>query len=198
MGSVCQAGRTPTNLEGMNRLPSAAAACAVAGLVLSGCAAAVSVEPAADAHNPECAAVMLRMPDEIDGHASRTTTSQGTDAWGDPSVAVLRCGVEPPGPSTDRCVSVNGVDWISTEETGTSWRFVSYGREPAVEVLVASDRIAGATVLSEISPSVSTIEQTRSCVAAEDLDEDGLPVETPDADGQPADGETADEETAAP
>ena len=65
-------------------------------------------------------------------------------------------------------------------------------------MLVASDRIAGATVLSEISPSVSTIEQTRSCVAAEDLDEDGLPVETPDADGQPADGETADEETAAP
>ncbi len=190
MGSVCQAERTPTNLEGMNRLPCVAAACAVVGLGLSGCAAAVSVEPAADAHNPECAAVMLRMPDEIDGHDSRKTTSQGTDAWGDPSVAVLRCGVEPPGPSTDRCVSVNGVDWVSTEETGTSWRFVSYGREPAVEVLVASDKIAGATVLSEISPSVSTIEQTRSCVAAEDLDEDGLPVETPGAE-QPADEETA-------
>lgn len=163
----------------MKCLPAVAAGCAVLGLGLSGCGAALSVDPAADAHNPECAAVMLRMPEDIDGHAERKTTSQGTKAWGDPSVAVLRCGVEPPGPSTDRCVNVNGVDWVSTEETGTSWRFVTYGREPAVEVLVASDKIAGATVLAEISPSVSTIEQTRACVGVEDLDEQGLPVETP-------------------
>lgn len=198
MGSVCQAERTPTNLEGMNRFPIIAAGCAVLGLGLSGCGAALSVEPAADAHNPECAAVMLRMPDEVDGNNGRKTTSQGTKAWGDPSVAVLRCGVEPPVPSTDRCVNVNGVDWVSTEEKGKNWRFVTYGREPAVEVLVATDKIAGATVLAEVSPPVSTIKQTRQCVGAEDLDEKGQPIETPGAEEKPAGEKPAGEETSQP
>src|SRR5699024_1672679 len=94
-------------------LPLVAMAAVLAGVSLAGCARTVIVEPAQDAANPQCADIMLTLPDEIAGEQARRTSSQGTKAWGDPSIAVLRCGVTPPGPTTDRCVSVSGVDWIS-------------------------------------------------------------------------------------
>lgn len=136
--------------------------------VLSACAPVLVVEPAPRAAEPACADVMLRMPQELDGHQDRDTSSQGTEAWGDPAVAIARCGMEPPGPSTDPCVSVDGVDWISTEESADSWRFLTYGRTPAVEVIVDPTAVAGATVLSEVSPAVLPLEQTGECVGAED------------------------------
>ena len=42
-------------------------------------------------------------------------TARRTAAWGDPSQVILRCGVNVPGPTTDRCVSVNDVDWVIKE-----------------------------------------------------------------------------------
>ncbi|GAB3050344.1 hypothetical protein GCM10027079_14720 [Sediminivirga luteola] len=142
---------------------------------VSSCAHAVMVEPAADAADPDCAEVMLRLPDEVGGNERRDTTSQATAAWGDPSAAILRCGVEPPGPTTTPCVSVNGVDWLS-EEAGDHWLFVTYGREPAVEVLVSNDAVGGQTVITELSGAVAVLEQERECVSVEDatvVDEEG-------------------------
>lgn len=57
------------------------------------------------------------MPDTLGDAALRTTTSQATAAWGDPSAVILRCGVPTPGPTTDRCVTVNGVDWVIKDLT---------------------------------------------------------------------------------
>ncbi|AMM33087.1 hypothetical protein SA2016_2418 [Sinomonas atrocyanea] len=92
---------------------------ALVGLVaaLAGCSAPVSVQPAADAANPACAPLMLALPDTIGDAQLRTTTSQATAAWGDPAAVVLRCGVPSPGPTTDRCVSVNGVDWVIRQDS---------------------------------------------------------------------------------
>ena len=114
---------------------------------------------------------MLRMPDEIAGEKSRTTSSQGTEAWGDPNIAVVRCGVTPPGPTTDQCVSVSSVDWISkASEEEDTWVFTSYGRTPAVEVLVNRKAESGNNVLAAISPALTAIKPEAKCVGAEDLD----------------------------
>ncbi|MCT1447486.1 DUF3515 domain-containing protein [Brevibacterium casei] len=139
--------------------------------VLSGCAKTVIVEPAEDAANPKCADILLRLPVEVGGEQERDTSSQGTKAWGDPNVAVLRCGVTPPGPTTDKCVSVSGVDWVSKGgEEDDTWVFTSYGRTPAVEVLVNRKLGSGADVLAGISPALQAFPPERECVGAEDVD----------------------------
>ncbi|RBP67949.1 uncharacterized protein DUF3515 [Brevibacterium sanguinis] len=141
----------------------------VAGL--AGCAPTVIVEPAPDAQNPLCADIMLSLPDEVSGEKERKTSSQATKAWGDPSVAVLRCGVTPPGPTTDPCVSVGDVDWISRpSEDGDTWQFTSYGRTPAVEVLVNRKAGPGADVLASVSPALERMPAEARCVGAEDLE----------------------------
>ena len=61
--------------------------------------------PAKDAANPACAPMMVALPDTIGDAKLRKTNSQATAAWGDPSLVILRCGVNVPGPTTDRCVT---------------------------------------------------------------------------------------------
>lgn len=178
----------------VSRLLAPTAAVAVATL-LAGCSSAVTIQPAADAANPACAPVMLALPDTLGDAAIRTTTSQATAAWGDPSAVVLRCGVASPGPTTDRCVSVNGVDWVIKEDGPSSdgattrapqpsgepsgqtggqqdsgtYTLTTFGRSPAVELLLDAGRISSATVLASLSPAVSKIPATRHCVGQADL-----------------------------
>ena len=58
-------------------------------------------------------------------------------AWGDPPI-IARCGLPAPAPTTDSCVVVDGVDWVVRELTdGTA--AVTFGREPAIEVLVPQE-----------------------------------------------------------
>lgn len=159
--------RLPTLLTAVSGL------CAVA---LSGCAGTLIVQPAPSAAAPDCATVMLRLPDRIDDLAQRKTSAQATTAWGDPAGAVLRCGMEPPAPTTKPCVSVSGVDWISLEQSEESWKFVSFGRDPAVEVLVDPRKASGANVLNAVSPAVAALHQQDKCQSAEDIGEDGTPV----------------------
>jgi hypothetical protein len=170
---------------------------ALVGLVavLAGCSAPVSVQPAADAANPACAPLMLALPDTIGDARLRTTTSQATAAWGDPAAVVLRCGVPSPGPTTDRCVSVNGVDWVIRQDSpatpgaaaggsssssaaaggaagagdGGTYTLTTFGREPATELLLDASRASSATVLASLSPAVAKIPATRHCVGQEDL-----------------------------
>lgn len=151
--------------------------------LLSGCQSTVVIEPAPHATSAACADVMIRLPDAIGEFPNRKTSAQATDAWGDPTAVVLRCGMEPPAPTTDPCVQVDGVDWISLEENADSWRFLSYGRTPAVEVLVDPTRVSGANVLTAVSGAVSTLDKTGACVSAKDatvVDENNNPI-TPTA-----------------
>ncbi|GAB4100314.1 DUF3515 domain-containing protein [Sinomonas halotolerans] len=148
-------------------------ACGLAALtllaaVLSGCAAPVAVEPAPGAADPACAPLMIALPQTLGDASMRKTTSQATAAWGDPSVVVLRCGVASPGPTTDRCVSVNGVDWV-IEEGDPYYTLTTFGREPATEILLDEERISSATVLASLSGAVEKVPAARKCVGKEDL-----------------------------
>lgn len=136
---------------------------------LTGCATTVSLEPAPDANNPACADVTVRLPDTIDGEKRRWTHAQATGAWGDPSAVILACGVTPPGPTEARCITVGGVDWIVDESEAPRYRVTTYGREPAVEVLVDNEVVSSNAVLDRLAPIVSAATVADSaCIATSD------------------------------
>ncbi len=140
--------------------------------LLTACSATVPVTVAPYAADPVCASVVLATPDELaDGLPRVDTDAQATTAWGTPgSAVVLRCGVEPPGPTTDSCRSVetpNGpsIDWVVVEDDG-DWTFTTYGRVPAVEVVVpasvASTR--STSYVDLLGPAVALTDQQRRCL----------------------------------
>lgn len=144
-------------------LPVAAASL----VVITACSPVVDVTSAKDAANPACAPVMVALPGAIGDATLRKTNSQATAAWGDPSRVILRCGVNVPGPTTERCVSVNGIDWV-IKEGDPVWTLTTFGREPATEILMDPDKISSATVLSELADAVGKIPATRKCLGQED------------------------------
>jgi Protein of unknown function (DUF3515) len=146
---------------------------AVSVVALSACSPAVDVTAAADAANPACAPMMVALPDTIGDAALRKTNSQATAAWGEPSQVILRCGVNVPGPTTDRCVSVNDIDWV-IKEGDPVYTLTTFGREPATEILIdpvklEAANISSATVLTELAAAVGKIKATGKCVGQEDL-----------------------------
>lgn len=157
-----------SNPKSHTRRAASLLAVTAALLGVSACSPAVDVKPAGDAANPACASMMVALPDAIGDSTLRKTNSQATAAWGDPSLVVLRCGVNAPGPTTDRCVSVNGVDWV-IKEGDPVWTLTTFGREPATEILMDPDKISSATVLADLSGPAAKIQQVRKCVGQEDL-----------------------------
>ena len=148
------------------------AAATVTLLGVSACSSIVPVTVAPHATDPVCASVVLSLPASLgDGLARVDTDAQATAAWGEPRQAVvLRCGVEPPGPTTDRCESVTTpggptVDWVVVEDDG-DWTFTTYGRVPAVELrvpaAVAAER--STSFVDLLGPAVARTVQERSCL----------------------------------
>lgn len=147
---------------------------AVAGILLlaTGCATSVEVSAAPYAADPVCAEVSLSLPQVLGGLERQRTTSQATAAWGGREAAVaLRCGVEPPGPTTTECIAVTGsdgtaLDWLAEQTADGGWLFTTYGRSPAVEVHVPAGAGVGVPteVLVDLSAAVSRTEPTsRRC-----------------------------------
>ena len=133
----------------------------------AGCAGAVDVDPAPGAAEQGCAEVMATLRgggyDDLAGRERRSTGAQSTAAWGDPPV-VLRCGVEPPGPTTDPCLHVDGVDWV-VRETKEWTVFTTYGRRPALEVsLPAEDREGTDALLAAVGRLAEELPQVRRCL----------------------------------
>ncbi len=149
----------------MSRLAALSAAAIALTLSLSACSPTVSLEPAADANNPGCADVIVRLPSAVDGQERRTTNAQSTAAWGNPATVILRCGIEPVEISTLPCVTANGVDWIIDESAKPSFRFISFGRTPALEVIVDSENAVGVNALDSLAEAVKSIEPTKKCVS---------------------------------
>ncbi|MET3903568.1 DUF3515 domain-containing protein [Paenarthrobacter sp. 4246] len=157
----------------LRRTALAVSMAAVSVLALSACSPAVDVMAATDAANPACAPMMVALPDQIGDAALRKTNSQATAAWGEPSQVILRCGVNVPGPTTDRCVSVNDIDWV-IKEGDPVYTLTTFGREPATEILIdpvklEAANISSATVLTELAAAVGKIKATGKCVGQEDL-----------------------------
>jgi hypothetical protein len=133
---------------------------------LTACTPIISLEAAADSNNPACAEVSVRLPATLANEAKRTTDAQATGAWGNPTAVILRCGLEPVEVSTLPCVTASGVDWLVDESAKPSYRFITFGRNPATEVIVDSNKVAGVSVLDELSSAIQSIEATKQCSAA--------------------------------
>lgn len=152
------------------RLLASVLALAVAA-ALAGCAGTVSMQPAGESNDPACADVSVALPGTLDGQARRWTDAQATAAWGDPAAVLFTCGLEPLGPTTLPCQTVNGVDWVIDETDAPKYRVTSYGRVPAVEVYLDNDIVASAEVLDALSIVVSRLPADGStCVPRESAD----------------------------
>ncbi|WP_448072811.1 DUF3515 family protein [Georgenia yuyongxinii] len=172
------------------RRPRALAALTAAALpgVLAGCGGSpVDLPPGEAAAHPTCGRVLQATPDTLGGLERRSTTAQATTAWGADPAVTLRCGVTPPGPTTDWCTSVEqpdgtAVDWIQLESddedfpaqargTQGSWTFVTYGRVPAIEVVVtvAHDTGQPTAYLVDLAAAAQVSPAERSCVGADDV-----------------------------
>ncbi|PPF46058.1 DUF3515 domain-containing protein [Pseudoclavibacter sp. AY1F1] len=154
----------------VSRIGSAVLATAASVVLLTACnSASVPMEPAPDAAAPECAEVSVRLPSTVDGLELRLTNAQATGAWGSPAGVLLRCGVPTPGPTSAECQSINDIDWIVDDSQAPTYRFTSYGRTPAVEVIVNSDVASGTNVLIDLTDAVSKLPETGGCVGADDV-----------------------------
>ncbi|WP_405870362.1 DUF3515 family protein [Streptomyces sp. NBC_00005] len=128
------------------------------------------VEAAADGGTPQCARITRAYPDGLGGQRRDDAALPGVGVWGGGTVTA-RCGVEPPAATTDPCVSVDGVDWVWRPAKPGDGRkvLVTYGRDPAVEVVI-SDRVAGTDdVLVEMSRAVSPVAQHAKCIGDDDV-----------------------------
>lgn len=132
---------------------------ALAGLALAGCSSAVRVTPFEGSATPQCQAVARAWPLTVGGQEPRVTAVQDVTvaAWGDPPI-IARCGKLPPGPTTDPCIDADGVDWVAVPREGGT-EFTTYGRSPALEVLVPDDYATAPLLLPAFAEAARTVEQ---------------------------------------
>ncbi|WP_432574598.1 DUF3515 family protein [Kineococcus sp. SYSU DK005] len=162
---------------GPSRARQRAAVAAVLAVVVGASAWAFTagrggVEAAPGAGDPACARLLRALPAELDGAGRTPQGAAGVAAW-DGDRVVLRCGAAVLGPTTKPCLPVGPdeattVDWVEDARSERAVRFLTYGREPAVEVTVRFGDGLGAAgaagVLVDLAAPVAAIEQTRRCV----------------------------------
>ena len=111
------------------------------------------------ASDPLCAQVAARWPATVGGQprAADRDDPPAVAAWGDPAI-IARCGATSPGPTTDDCVAADGIDWVGRRVEG-GMVFVSYGRAPAVEVLVPRQYAPEPLLLGAFAHATGAIPQ---------------------------------------
>ncbi|WP_084626995.1 DUF3515 domain-containing protein [Pseudoclavibacter soli] len=156
----------PVHALRTRRLRSAALTALLVGLtapLLSGCSGTVSMTAAPDADDPACAEITVRLPETLSELPKRKTNAQATGAWGDPAAVVLRCGVRVPEVSDSTCVTVGDIDWLVDDTDAPTYRFTTYGRTPATEVLINSESASGNAALAELANIVARIPADKRC-----------------------------------
>ena len=119
------------------RLTGALLALAAAtGLTACSGPGSVDASPAAQAGSSACTKASAQWPATVAQQKTRPTSAKSDTvrAWGDPAI-IARCGVTSPGPTTDECFDVDGIDWVG-HQLSDGFRFITYGRSPAIEVLI--------------------------------------------------------------
>jgi hypothetical protein len=109
----------------------------VAGGLLSGCSSVVHVTP--PEHAAGCESATAKWPAKVANQETRAVDPNGGDenaarAWGDPAV-IATCGWPALGPTDMECLDVDGVYWV-VEPLSDGVKFTTFGREPAIQVLV--------------------------------------------------------------
>lgn len=148
----------------ISRIATLATAAILLAAGLSGCSAPVSLEAADDSNNPLCADVIVRLPDTVDGLIRRDTNAQSTGAWGNPASVILRCGLPEVTVSELPCVTASDVDWLVDDSQKPSYRFISFARKPAIEVIVDSTAVTGVGALDAVASAVQAIEASKRCL----------------------------------
>lgn len=141
---------------------------------LAGCAAATYAPPGPQAELPVCGEIVAYAPQELLGRSQTEPSSQGTVVWGNGDI-VLRCGLEPPAPNPEGCTRIEDsqgtlTDWLIRPSDGGGWHFTTYGRDPAIDVLVA-EGVGGdqpSAALIDLTSTVHRIEADEYCVSLED------------------------------
>ncbi|GGM79720.1 hypothetical protein GCM10009721_00220 [Terrabacter tumescens] len=131
--------------------------------MLSACSRAPEVALAPQASAPVCTSAPW--PSEVSGHARVATQPDDSSvaAWGDPAI-IARCGLDPLGPTTQDCVTVDGVDWVVRPLSDGS-AATTYGRDPAIEVLAPGSYGAVPLLLPAFTAVARTLpENGRHCV----------------------------------
>jgi hypothetical protein len=107
-----------------------------------------------------------RVPGSVLGRERSEPQASGVAVWGDPPV-VLRCGVDvPAGPSNAPCLTVDGVDWLweNADDDSDPASFVTYGRTPAVRVVVVGgDRQDASNALVDLKSAVAPLPASKHC-----------------------------------
>ncbi|MDO5711225.1 MAG: DUF3515 family protein [Micrococcales bacterium] len=133
-------------------------------LVLASCATGVQAASPAQATGAACAAVIRHWPQRV-AHRDRVSVRDepaGIAAWGDPAI-IARCGVPPPAPTTNECIGVDDIDWV-LEPLSDGARFTTYGRSPAVEILVPHSYAPEPLVLGAFTAAARQLPTTdRRC-----------------------------------
>lgn len=111
--------------------------------------------PAGD--SPGCAAAAEHWPERLSDLEARETdpSSPAIRAWGDPAV-VARCGMPAMPPTEAQCVVVNDIGWVA-EELGDGTRLTSFGRDPAIEVIVPDEHGPGPLLLPAFASAVEEL-----------------------------------------
>jgi len=157
---------------------------AVIAATLGGCTAIVPLQPADDANDPGCADVIVRLPETVADQPRRETNAQSTGAWGSPTAVLLYCGVEVPSASTYTCVEVDGIFWLRNDDDAPTYTFRLYGREPAIDVVVDTEKAGSFPALTALGRAVSyTQPNGHECVDIED----STPAPSPSPTETPAD-----------
>ena len=134
---------------------------------LTGCSPTVALEPAENANDPDCAEIIVRLPDELADLPKRTINAQSTAAWGEPVAVILRCGLEKVEVSALTCVTVGGIDWLVDESAKPNYRFITYATDPTTEVIINSEIVSGVSVLEGLSGSVGVVGPDKFCTGIE-------------------------------
>jgi hypothetical protein len=119
-----------------------------------------SVSAAPHASDPACRTALGKLPPTLLGRKLGTSSATGTAVYGEPTI-VVRCGVDPLGPTQLRCLSVNDVDWV-VDDRNDPLVFTSFGRSPAVEVRIPAsypkENDSGALI--DLQPAVQGLPRT--------------------------------------
>jgi hypothetical protein len=144
------------------RVLRTAAPLILACLALPACGqGAIKAVPFGDSDSPVCEQVADHWPERVGELTPRVTAvqSRGVAAWGDPAI-VARCGKAPLGPTEDPCIDINGIDWVATTLDDGGTMFTTYGRSPAIEVLVPAEYETAPLWLPAFTEAATQIEQT--------------------------------------
>ena len=76
---------------------------------------------------------------------------------------IVRCGLPEVKVSSLACVTTSDVDWLVDPADAPKYRFVSFGRSPATEVIVDSSKVTGVTTLDALASAIKSLPATAQC-----------------------------------